>query len=148
MSLVRIPEPVNRKLGDFRRSGGSAGWERERHGRVERIETRLLILAEELLSVFDEADDHYDRGASHAHEEQDLQDVHCEQSDLEHENDCNPDGRKFPCLNFVRIERSGSIQSHAAGKLLCVFEIETDCGLYALGVGSGLIAKGCTAALC
>jgi apolipoprotein N-acyltransferase len=101
----------------------------------------LLIFAEELLSVFDKADDYYDCGAGHAHKEQDLQNVHCEQSYLKHENDSNPEGRKFPRLNFVRIERFGPIHGRAAGKLLCLFEIETDCGLYALGVGSGLFLR-------
>jgi hypothetical protein len=58
--------------------------------------TGSLILAEKFLGIFDEADDDYDGGASHAHEEHDLKDVHCEQANLKHEDDCNPDWLRIP----------------------------------------------------
>ena len=99
------------KLGVF----GGAGWRvelgREAQGRSEQAESRWLILAEELLSVFNEADDHHYGGAGHAHEEHDLQDVHCKQSDLKHEHDCNPDDCRFPFSNIVPIERFASVLS-------------------------------------
>ena len=103
VSLVRIAAPVNRNL-EYSGSGRECRIERKReNNRLRRIADTRLIFAEELLRIFDEADDHYHRGTGHAHKEQDLQDVHCEQSDLEHENDCIPDGRGIPFLNFVLI---------------------------------------------
>ncbi len=41
----------------------------------------MLILAEEFLGVFNEADDDNDGRASHADEEHDLKDVHCEDAE-------------------------------------------------------------------
>jgi hypothetical protein len=73
-------------------------------GGTEQAWARWLILAEELLGIFYEADDYHHGGAGHAHEEHDLQDVHCKQSNLEHDYDCNPDGCRFPFSNFVSIE--------------------------------------------
>jgi hypothetical protein len=84
-----------------------------------------LIFAEKLLSVLDEADDHYHGGAGHAHEEHDFQDIHCEQAYLEHENDCNPDGCRFPFSNFVPIERSVPVPGWGGGKPLCQLEIDS-----------------------
>ena len=88
-----------------------------------------LILAEELLGVFDEADDHHNGGAGHAHEEHDLKDVHCEQTCLEHEIYCIPDCETFPSLNFVLIGDSEMSAGGVAVKLLCPFEIEDRGGL-------------------
>ena len=60
----------------------------------------LSILAEKLLSVFDEADDHDDCGAGHAHKEHDLQDMHCEDAES-HMNDCIPDWQWFPSGRLI-----------------------------------------------
>jgi len=65
----------------------------------------ILILAEELLGIFYEADNDYDRRAGHANEEHDLQDVHCEHSDLKHIFDCIPVCREIPlagCNEIVK----------------------------------------------
>ena len=89
VSLVRIPLPVNQNLEFLEERAGAPDW----GGRnmVERAGRGWLILAEELLGVFDEADDHHHGGAGHAHEEHDLQDVHCKQSYLKHVYDCSRD---------------------------------------------------------
>jgi hypothetical protein len=96
VSLERIPLPVNENLefsevqaeAPFREGKRANEW---KAGGTAWIGG--LILAEELLRVFNEADDYHHGGAGHAYEEHDLQDVHCEQSNLEHENDCITDGR-------------------------------------------------------
>ena len=104
MSLVRIGAPVNWKL-EF--SGVNAGLisehfafgkARNRRGRSNSPVGTFLVLAEELLSVLNKADDYDYRGPGHAHEEQDLKDVHCEDSGLEHDIHCSCDWLGIPFL--------------------------------------------------
>jgi len=66
-----------------------------------RVGSRGLILAEELVGIFDEANDHNDGGAGHADEEHDLQNVHRNQTNLEHKFDCSVDCFLFPCERVV-----------------------------------------------
>jgi hypothetical protein len=123
VSLLRISAPVNRKL-EFSEERTEAPDGTGKDMAAERIESRLLILAEELLGVFNEADDHHDRGAGHAHEEQDLQDVHCKQSNLKHVNDCNPDDLGISSLRSVCDARWGFAGSGPGRNLLCQCEID------------------------
>jgi hypothetical protein len=128
VSLVRIPLPVNQNLEFLEERAGAPDWGREGHGREEHGRTepawaRWLILAEELLGVFDEADDHDYGGAGHAHEEHDLQDVHCEQSDLEHVYDCSRDCGRFPSRHRDGRIRIGCRSRRVWRNLLCLFEI-------------------------
>ena len=58
---------------------------------------KTLIFAEELLGIFYKADNHYDGRASHANEEHDLQDVHCEDSNLKHFSIVFRFGGRFHC---------------------------------------------------
>ena len=108
---------------------------------------RGLIFAEELLGVFNEADDDHNGGAGHADEEHDLKDMHCEQTCLEHEVYCIPDCETFPSLNFVLIGDSGLFGAGVTGKPLCQFEIEAKGRLLGrIGEGRRLARK--QAALC
>jgi hypothetical protein len=46
-----------------------------------------LVLAKEFVCILNEADDDHYRGASHANEEHDLQNMHCKQTES-HDGDC------------------------------------------------------------
>jgi hypothetical protein len=45
--------------------------------RIEHLQALPLILAEELLSIFNKTDDDDDGGAGHSYKEHDLERVHC-----------------------------------------------------------------------
>jgi apolipoprotein N-acyltransferase len=96
VSLERIETPVNQNLENLHR-----GEELEEVEKCGRIGSRGLILAEELVGIFDEADDHNDGGAGHADEEHDLKNVHRNQTNLEHKFDCSVDCLPFPCARLV-----------------------------------------------
>jgi hypothetical protein len=70
----------------------SAHWmvSQSKVGGIQGFPRRLLILSEELLGVFNEADDDDDGGAGHADKEHDFEDVHGEDSE-NHETHCIPD---------------------------------------------------------
>ena len=78
-----------------------------------------LILAEELLGVFDEADDDDDGGAGHADKEHDLEDVHCEQPNLEHDNYCSCDCETFPFEGSFWSSRERTVAQPNCGASCC-----------------------------
>ena len=80
----------------FRNALQSKGSEPPREG--VRLPVAFLVLAEELLGIFNKADDYHYRRSGHAHEEHDLEDVHCEDSGLKHDIHCSCDWLRIPFL--------------------------------------------------
>lgn len=91
-SMVSQPKVASFRagIGNIRRRQVKA------FSRIALPETLRLVFSEELVGVFNEADENNDGGAGEAYKKQDLQKTHCDQADLQHDFDCSCDWRGFP----------------------------------------------------